>query len=361
MNSIPIFDSVSTQTIELLEALIKTPSFSREEKTTADLLENFLLSHKLHPRRTGNNIWIKSSQWDEDKPVLLLNSHHDTVKPVAGWTKDPFGANWAGDTLYGLGSNDAGGALIALLTAFLLLEKEETLQCNLILALTAEEEISGAGGISSILPHLGRIDCGIVGEPTRMHAAIAERGLVVIDGEAIGSAGHAARDEGINALYIALDDIQRLRSYKFDRESELLGPAKISITQIQAGHQHNVVPDRCSFVVDVRVNECYSLQEILSELQSICHSRLTARSLRLNSSGIPADHPLVRAAKELAIPLFGSSTLSDQALLHCPSIKIGPGDSARSHTADEYITKQEIREGIRTYLDLITTYAKFYR
>ena len=358
MKDTTIFDSVSTQSIELLNKLINTPSFSRDEKYTADILENFLLKHDLHAQRTGNNVWVKSRNWDDRKPVLLLNSHHDTVKPVAGWTKDPFNAHWEDGKLYGLGSNDAGGALMALLATFLLLEKDQTLQCNLLLAMTAEEEISGSGGISSILHQLGRIDCGIVGEPTRMHAAIAERGLVVIDGEARGSAGHAAREEGINALYIAIDDIQRLRTYKFAKVSELLGPVKISVTQMQAGHQHNVVPDRCSFVVDVRVNEYYSLEEILGELQSLCHSQLKARSLRLNPSSIPADHPLVQAAKELAIPLFGSSTLSDQALLYCPTIKIGPGDSARSHTADEYITKQEILDGIGIYVDLIVTYAK---
>lgn len=351
-------DLMFSKTIELLEALIRIPSFSKEEKLTADLLEKFLHSYNLHPRRKGNNIWVKSSQWDERKPVLLLNSHHDTVKPVAGWTKDPFNAHWEDDKLYGLGSNDAGGALIALLTAFLLLENDNSLQCNLILALTAEEEISGSGGIASILPQLGKIDCAIVGEPTCMRAAIAERGLIVIDGEAIGSAGHAAREEGINALYIALDDIQRLRTYSFAKVSELLGPVKINVTQIQAGRQHNVIPDRCNFVVDVRVNECYSLKDVLDELQSICHSQLTARSLRLTSSGISTNHPLVLAAKKLSVPLFGSSTLSDQALLHCPSIKIGPGDSARSHTADEYITRQELLNGIHLYHDLIATYSK---
>lgn len=358
MNDILNFDSLSSQAIELLETLLKTPSFSREEQITADILERFLLSHDLHPRRTGNNIWVTSSHWNDRQPVLLLNSHHDTVKPVAGWTKHPFGAHWENDRLYGLGSNDAGGALIALLTAFLMLEKDQTLQCNIILALTAEEEVSGTGGIVSILPQLGRIDCGIVGEPTCMQAAIAERGLVVIDGEAIGSAGHAAREEGINALYIAVADIERLRNHKFAKVSELLGPVKISVTQIQAGHQHNVVPDRCTFVVDVRVNEFYSLEEILEELQSICHSHLKARSLRLTSSSIPIHHPLVQAAKHLSIPLFGSSTLSDQALLHCPTIKIGPGDSARSHTADEFITRQELINGMHTYINLITTFSK---
>lgn len=339
--------------IDLLCALIATPSFSREEAGTAALIEAFLRNEGVPVHRLGNNIWARSVPWDPAKPVLLLNSHHDTVKPVAGWTRDPFNAGIEDGRLYGLGSNDAGGPLVALIAAFLQLWQDPELEVNLILAATAEEEISGPNGIAALLPELGRIDAAIVGEPTRMQMAIAEKGLMVVDATATGKSGHAARDEGINALYLALDDIQRVREITPERVSPLLGPVKCTVTQIEAGSQHNVVPDICRFVIDVRTNELYSNQEILDWLRQHLRSTLNPRSLRLNSSRIAMDHPLVQSGLRLGWTCFGSPTLSDQALMPFPSLKIGCGDSARSHTADEYIGVQEIREGIVGYTALI--------
>ncbi|MCB0639646.1 MAG: M20 family metallo-hydrolase [Lewinella sp.] len=347
------FSPTLTAVIELLESLIRTPSLSREEADTAALLESFLINQGFHPARRGNNVWARQPHWREGLPVVLLNSHHDTVKPNAGWQRDPFTPTWEGDQLFGLGSNDAGGPLVALVGAFCLLKDRTDLPFNLLLAATAEEEISGAGGVASILPELGPISCGIVGEPTSLDVAVAERGLIVIDGEAQGQAGHAARNEGVNALYLALDDIQRLRAYEFPKTSELLGPVKVTVTQITAGSQHNVVPDRCLFVIDVRVNEHYANQDVVSQLQRVVTSTLTPRSLRLQSSGIDPEHPLARAAQAAGLRPYGSPTLSDQALLAFPTIKLGPGDSARSHTADEYIRRSEIEAGIQTYLRVL--------
>lgn len=303
--------------------------------------------------RSGHNVWVRHPHWRAGLPVVLLNSHHDTVQPAASWTHPPFAATWDGDRLIGLGTNDAGGPLVALIGAFLRLRHRTDLPYNLVLAATAEEEISGPNGIASILPLLGTVDCGIVGEPTSLAVAIAERGLVVIDGVATGIAGHAARDEGTNALYIALDDIQRLRHFAFPTVSDALGAVKVSVTQISAGTQHNVVPDQCQFVVDVRVNECYTNESVVAQLQALCQSTLTARSLRLQSSGIAPDHPLARAVRATGLPIYGSPTLSDQALMPFPTIKLGPGDSARSHTADEYIHRHEIEEGVAAYLEVL--------
>lgn len=342
--------------IQLLQQLIKTPSFSKEEEQTADLIADFLVQKGIAISRKGNNIWAKSLHWDEQKPTILLNSHHDTVKVVNGWTQDPFGASLENGQLFGLGSNDAGGCLVSLMACFLHFRERKGLAFNLLFAASAEEEISGAKGIASIIEELRPIDLAIVGEPTQMQMAIAEKGLMVIDGIAEGQAGHAARDEGINALYIALDDIARLRKMKFDKTSDQLGPVKVSITQIQAGHQHNVVPDQCSFVIDVRTNECYSNAEVFQILQSKVQSTLKARSFRLNSSGIALDHPFVQTGIQRGHRYFGSPTLSDQALMPFTSIKIGPGDSARSHTADEYIWLSEIENGIHQYISLLTTY-----
>jgi acetylornithine deacetylase len=340
--------------IDLLRRLIATPSYSREEGKTADLIESFFRDCGCEPERQGNNVWVRAATWRSDRPTLLLNSHHDTVKPNQGYTRDPFVPTVAGDTLYGLGSNDAGGPLVSLIATFLELQSDADLAYNLILAATAEEEISGANGVVSILDRLGPLDCAIVGEPTSLEMAIAERGLMVLDGEVIGKSGHAAREEGVNALYLALEDIQRIRTFRFEQVSELLGPVKASVTQIAAGSQHNVVPDRCTFVVDVRVNELYNNTAVHEQLQAQMQTaRLTPRSYRLRSSRIDPEHPLVRAGRQLGLTTYGSPTLSDQALLSIPSLKLGPGDSARSHTADEYIKLTEIEAGVATYCRLL--------
>lgn len=305
--------------------------------------------------RQGNNIWARSNYWDPDRPTLLLNSHHDTVRPVAGWSWDPFSPTLEEGRLYGLGSNDAGGSLVALLAVFIAYGDDKSLPWNLVFLGSAEEEISGSGGVSSVLPLVGPIDAGIVGEPTQMQMAVAEKGLMVLDGVAHGLSGHAAREEGVNAIYLAIQDIQRLTAYPFEKNSALLGPVKVSVTQIKAGTQHNVVPDRCEFAVDIRTNECYTNQEVYELLQREVGSTLTPRSMRLNSSWIAPDHPLVARGRALGLNTFGSPTLSDQALMPFPTLKIGPGDSARSHTADEYIQLREIEEGISIYKQLISS------
>ena len=342
--------------LTLLRELISTPSLSRQEGPTADLIAGYFTDHGVTAHRHLHNVWAVSRNWQEGRPTLLLNSHHDTVRAAAGYTRDPHAPDIEDGKLYGLGSNDAGGPLVGLIAAFVALENDPDLACNLVLATTAEEEISGPNGIAALLPLLPPIDYGIVGEPTLLDLAVAERGLVVIDGETRGKSGHAARKEGINALYLALEDIASIRDHDFARASERLGPTNAAVTVIASGTQHNVVPDRCTFTVDLRVNEAYTNAEAVAELQSVCrHATLTPRSLRLQSSGIAADHPLVRAALD-ARPearLYGSPTLSDQALLNFPTLKVGPGDSARSHTADEYIYLEEIDAGVAFYTDLI--------
>jgi len=343
----------TSEVIELLKQLIATPSFSREEDKTADLIASFLQQKNIPVQRQSNNLWVKNARFSETKPTILLNSHHDTVKPVQGWTKDPFQPTLEGNTLYGLGSNDAGASLMALLATFLHFYEQENLPYNLFYAATAEEEISGANGIASVKEQFGKIAVGIVGEPTHMHLAVAEKGLLVIDGIAHGKAGHAARNEGENAIYKALQDIQAIQHLQLEKVSELLGPVKMTVTQIEAGTQHNVVPDQCKFVIDVRTNECYSNQDVFDILQQHCQSELQARSFRLNSSGIPLDHPLVQRGLALGRTTFGSPTLSDQALLDFPTLKMGPGDSARSHTPDEYILLSEIEEGVHLYIQLL--------
>ena len=342
--------------IEWLRQLIATPSPSRQEDATADLLAGFLSARGIEVRRLQNNVWARSRNWRDDRPTVLLNSHHDTVKAAASYTRDPHAPEIVDGRLYGLGSNDAGGALVSLMAAFVALENDPALPVNLVLAATAEEEISGPNGIALLLPHLPEIDCGIVGEPTLLDLAVAERGLVVIDGQTTGQSGHAARKEGINALYLAVEDIAAIRDHTFARPSERLGPTGAAVTVVASGTQHNVVPDRCTFVVDLRVNEAYANEEAVSELQSVCrHAVLTPRSLRLQSSGISDDHFLVVAARRARpeAKLYGSPTLSDQALMSFPTIKLGPGDSARSHTADEFIYLREIEEGIEMYRELL--------
>jgi len=340
--------------IELLKELIAIPSFSKEEDKTADLLESFLHEHKLPVERKFNNLWCVSENCDPGAPRLLLNSHHDTVKPCIGWKGDPFSPRVMDGTLYGLGSNDAGASVVSLIATYLHLCKISKLPYQLSLAITAEEEISGSKGISCILDDLGAIDLAIVGEPTQMQMAVAEKGLVVLDCQSIGKSGHAARDEGINAIYLALQDIEFVKNYQFEKSSELLGPVKMTVTQIKAGQQHNVVPDGCEFVIDVRTNEHYSNQQVVSFLQDNLTSTIAPRSVRLNSSGISLDHPVVVKGKSLGLSYFGSPTLSDQALMNFNSVKIGPGNSSRSHTADEYILLSEIKHGIDKYIDLLT-------
>lgn len=339
--------------IKLLKELISTPSISKEENQTAEILTEFLERKNISVSRKGNNVWARSKHWKNDAPTVLLNSHHDTVKPVSDWSIDPFCPLEKEGKIIGLGSNDAGASLVSLAAVFIHFSDKKTLPFNLIFLASAEEEISGNQGVASALPELGRIDFGIVGEPTGMQMAIAEKGLMVIDGVAKGKAGHAAREEGVNAIYHALSDIEKLRNFGFEKSSNLLGAVKVSVTQIEAGSQHNVVPDECSFVVDLRTNEHYSNESAFEILQSICQSKLKARSFRLNSSGIPLDHPLVKSGLELGLSTFGSPTLSDQALMSFPTLKIGPGDSARSHTAGEFIYREEIEEGMEIYAQLL--------
>ncbi|GJM63884.1 M20 family metallo-hydrolase [Persicobacter diffluens] len=343
----------SDMAIDLLRKLIATPSLSREEDKTADLIFKFLSELDLAPKRDKNNVWAAAGNAPEGAPVLLLNSHHDTVKPNKGWTKDPFQPTIEEGVLYGLGSNDAGASAVSLLATFAYLSQLPTLPYQLIVAITAEEEVSGKDGIRDLLPTLGKIDCAIVGEPTEMQLAIAEKGLMVLDITAHGKAGHAAREEGENALYKAMDDIQWFRTHQFERVSDLLGPVKMSVTQINAGYQHNVVPDECSYVVDIRTNECYQNEEVLEIVKANIVGTINPRSYHLNSSQISLDHPLIQKGKSMGLDHYGSPTLSDQAMLSCPSLKMGPGKSSRSHTADEYILLSEIKEAIPLYIKLL--------
>ena len=344
--------SIKEDCIGLLKRLIATQSFSREEQHTGDLIESFLKANEVKTERLGNNIIARSKKWSPLKPTILLNSHHDTVKPASGYTKDPFNPEISNGKLFGLGSNDAGGSLVALMATFLHLHDHD-LPYNLIFVASAEEEISGPNGIAKVRDQIAPIALGIIGEPTQMRMAIAEKGLMVVDGEAKGESGHAAREEGVNALYIALKDIDWIKNHQFDKVSEVLGKTKMTVTQIKAGTQHNVVPDSCKFVIDVRTNEEYSNQEVFEILQQHTDSELKARSFRLNSSKIALDHPIVLKGLAMGLPYYGSPTLSDQALLPFTTIKIGCGKSARSHTADEFIYLKEIEEGIRIYLQLL--------
>lgn len=341
-----------TDSVELLKRLISTPSVSRDESVAADIMESYISQWGMSPRRIGNNILIQENI-DPQKPTLLLNAHIDTVKPSASWTRDPFTPTMEGDRLYGLGSNDCGGGLVSLLAAYRLL-RDKPLTCNLVYLASCEEEVSGAGGFSLALPQLPKIDVAIVGEPTGMQPAIAEKGLMVIDGIAHGKSGHAARNEGINAIYEALDDLVWLRDYRFKKESPLLGPTKMTVTVVNSGTQHNVVPDECRFVIDVRTNEYYQNEYLFAFLQKhMKKCELKARSFRLSSSHIDISHPLVQRCLALGMTPFGSPTLSDQALMPFPSFKLGPGDSARSHSADEYICLSEITHAIETYIKMV--------
>ena len=340
--------------MDLLKRLIATPSFSKEEDKTADIIDQFLRSKDVATERFLNNIWARNKYFDGSKPTILLNSHHDTVKPNKGYTLDPFSPIEKDNKLFGLGSNDAGGSLVSLVAVFLYFCKKENLKYNLLLAATAEEEISGKNGVEILLPHLPKIDFGIVGEPTKMQMAVAERGLLVIDCIAEGKAGHAAREEGENAIYKAMKDIEWFRTYKFPNISELLGSNKMTVTSIETENkQHNVTPPLCTFVVDVRVNELYTFEEVLNTIRENVTCKVQPRSTRLRSSSISLEHPLVKSGISLKRSYYGSPTTSDKALMPFPTLKIGPGDSARSHIADEFIYLDEIKEGIEIYIQLL--------
>ncbi len=387
-----MIEEYTSEAVELLKRLIATPSVSRDESRAADVMEKAMRDYGYSPERIGNNLMIRSAEWDDSKPTILLNAHIDTVKPVSSWTKDPFSPTLEGDRLYGLGANDCGGGLVSLLQMFRILERplschhvtsspegedNNTTPCNslstsrgempsgqkgglnLIFLASCEEEVSGAGGIRAVLPLLPRIDVAIVGEPTGMQPAVAERGLMVIDAVAHGKSGHAARNEGVNAIYEALDDLVFIRDYRFERVSPLLGPTKMQCTIVNSGTQHNVVPDECRFTIDVRTNELYTNEEVFEFLQTKLKSELKARSFHLHSSSLyNGNGNLIvdgfrKKFSELGLVPFGSPTLSDQALMRFPSFKLGPGESSRSHSADEFICVSEIRKAIETYLRLL--------
>lgn len=351
-----MIDELYYDAVDLLKAMIGIKSVSREESGVADMISGTMRRFGLDVKRKGNNLWSVDPDFDPNRPTILLNSHIDTVKPAAGWTRDPFTPEEDEEEgrLYGLGSNDAGASVVSLMASFRWLI-EQPRNVNFVYLASCEEEVSGSNGIESVLPVLPNIDVAIVGEPTGMQPAIAEKGLMVLDGVVTGVSGHAAREEGVNAIYRAMEVINRLRNYSFERTSDLLGPIKVSVTQINAGTQHNVVPDRCAIVVDVRTTDAYTNVETLAALRKsvdgLCE--LTPRSTRLNSSGISPDHPLIRRLITLGKKPFGSPTLSDQALMSFPSFKLGPGESSRSHTADEFIYLDEIREAIHTYITLL--------
>ncbi len=345
-------DALTREAVALLCQLTETPRTSREEGAACDVVERFVAGHKLHYRRVGNNLIVRRPPQHGDHPTLLLNAHIDTVKPTASWTRDPFKACIEGDKLYGLGTNDDGASLVCLLQTYRMLDEMEQ-NYDLVLAISAEEEVSGKDGMESIVPLLGRVDVALVGEPTSMQPAVAEKGLMVLDVTARGKAGHAAREGGENAIYRAMDDMQWFRTYRFPRESRMLGGVKMTVTMVEAGIQHNVIPDLCRFTVDVRTNECYSNREVFDVVRQNVSSEVVARSFRLNSSRIDETHPMVRRAVEMGLKPFGSPTLSDQALMPFPSIKMGPGESSRSHCADEFILISEMEGAIGTYLNLL--------
>jgi len=346
------FQEQTNDAVSLLEQLIAISSFSKEENTVADFLERYIEIKGYVASRKDNNVWILSPGFDTSRPTILLNSHIDTVRPVTGWNRNPLIPSIENGRLYGLGSNDAGASVVCLLQTFFYLTQQQQAY-NLIFAASAEEEISGKNGLESLLSELPKIDFAIVGEPTQMNLAVAEKGLMVLDCTVHGQAGHAARNEGINAIYRALADIEWFKTFEFIKKTDLLGPVKMSVTQINAGTQHNVIPDKCTFVVDVRSNEMYSNQDILDEIRKHVGCDVNARSTRLSSTATPLHHPIVKRGRELNRTLFGSPTLSDQSLMPFPSLKMGPGDSARSHTADEFILLSEIKESIEIYTQLL--------
>ncbi len=338
--------------VQLLKKLIATPSVSRNEKDAADIMEQTIRSYGFEPQREANNLWIIDPHYDESRPTLLLNAHIDTVKPVTSWSRDPFSPDVEDGVLYGLGSNDCGGGLCSLLQIFRMLT-EKPQSYNLIYLASAEEEVSGKDGITRALPLLPHIDLAIVGEPTGMNPAVAEKGLMVLDVIAHGKSGHAARNEGVNAIYEALDDMCWIRDYKFEKVSEFLGPTKMTLTVVNAGTQHNVIPDKCTMLVDIRTNEFYDNEEVYEFIRQHLKSEVKAHSFRLKSSRIDPEHPLIRKCIAMGMKPFGSPTLSDQALMHFPSFKLGPGESSRSHSANEFIRFSEIRDAIAKYETLL--------
>lgn len=346
---------IQQDSIDLLKELISTPSLSKQEDQTAGIICRFFGERNIYHSRIGNNVYALNKYFDNSKPTILLNSHHDTVKPNPQYTKDPFAPIEDEGKLFGLGSNDAGGCLVSLIAVFLHFYEQQDMKYNLVIATTAEEEISGAGGIEMTIPYLPSINFAIVGEPTQMQMAVAERGLMVLDCVSHGKAGHAARNEGENAIYKALKDIEWFSNFKLDRVSDLLGPSKMSVTVIETENKaHNVVPAICRFVVDARINELYTFEEVIEIVKANVKAEVKPRSTRLRSTSIPLDHPVVKAGIALGRTYYGSPTTSDKALMPFPALKIGPGDSARSHTADEFIYLSEIREGIELYIQLLT-------
>lgn len=346
------YPELTDRAVELLKHLIATPSVSRSEEQAANVMEQAIRDLGFQPRREANNVWALDPHFDESRPTLLLNAHLDTVKPVATWTRNPYCPEQDGDVLYGLGSNDCGGGLVSLLQVFAWLTAKEQ-PYNVIYLASAEEEVSGKDGISRVLPLLPPVEVAIVGEPTGMQPAIAEKGLMVLDVVAHGTSGHAARGEGVNAIYEALEDLHFLHTHKFRKVSDLLGPTIMNVTMIHAGTQHNVVPDRCEMVVDIRTNEFYQNEFVFEFLKKRLKSEVTARSFRLHSSRIDPQHPIVRRCKSMGLKPFGSPTLSDQVLMSFPSLKLGPGESSRSHSADEFIRISEIAAAIETYIRLL--------
>lgn len=350
MNTI---EEIQNDCFELLRQLISIQSFSKEEDKTADAIEQFLNERGVKTQRKMNNVWAYNAHFDESKPTLLLNSHHDTVFPNSGYTRNPFEPTIEDDKLFGLGSNDAGGCLVSLIGTFLYYFSQENLKYNICIAATAEEEISGNDGLELVLPDLGPLEFGIVGEPTEMNLAIAERGLLVIDCVSHGKAGHAARDEGDNAIYKAMKDIEWFKTFQFPKTSAVFGALQMTVTIIEAGSQHNVVPARCNFTVDVRVTDAYTNEEVLEIIRQHVDCEVTPRSIRLKPSSIDINHPLVKAGVALGRTTYGSPTTSDQALLDIPSVKVGPGFSGRSHMADEFIYVYEIADGIKGYIEML--------
>lgn len=339
------------EAVELLKRLIATPSVSRDESRAADVMEAYMSEKGLKPYRLKNNVWVIDPEYDEARPTILLNAHIDTVKPASTWTRDPYTPTVEEGTLYGLGSNDCGGGLCSLLQIFRIMTSLQR-NCNFIYLASAEEEVSGKDGISLALPELPKIDVAVVGEPTGMQPAVAEKGLMVLDMVAHGVSGHAARNEGVNAIYKALSDIEWVRDYQFSKVSKFLGPVKMTVTVINAGTQHNVIPDECRMLVDVRTNELYTNHEVFDIIREHVDSDVSAHSFRLQSSHISLDHPLVRRCVDMGMTPYGSPTLSDQALMSFPSFKLGPGESSRSHSADEFIRLSEIEDAINKYIQL---------
>nr|WP_315163699.1 M20 family metallo-hydrolase [uncultured Flavobacterium sp.] len=351
-------ETLTQEAIALLKALIETPSFSSEEDQTALLIENWFTQNNIPFERENNNVWAFNNYFDKNKPTLLLNSHHDTVKPNQGYTNDPFKAIVDDGKLYGLGSNDAGGCLVSLLATFVHFYSNENLPYNLVMVASAEEESSGKNGLNSVLKHLPELECAIVGEPTLMQLAVAEKGLLVLDVIVKGTASHAAHNNPDNPIYNAIPVIEWFKTFQFERISEVLGPVKMTITQVSAGKQHNVVPAECHLVVDIRVNDCYNNKEILETVRQHVNAEINPRSMHLNASSIPVSHGLVQAGIALGRTTYGSPTLSDQSVLSCKSLKLGPGETLRSHSANEFIFINEIEEGIQLYIKILTDFFK---